>query len=63
MVRRIEGRTQDAHRLEEFGLRPGIAIEMFRPGKTCILRLAGTKVCVRANGSLKILVAPIDPAG
>lgn len=63
VVQRIEGRAADAHRLAEFGLRLGTTIEMFRPGKTCILRLGGSKVCVRANGSITIFVAPIDPPG
>jgi hypothetical protein len=44
--------------LEEFGLRAGIPIEMFRQGNPCILRLMGGKVCLRANRSLEILVAP-----
>jgi len=58
IVRQIHGRPEDVHRLEEFGLRDGVPIEMFRPGATCILRLRGGKVCLRPNGSLEILVAP-----
>jgi ferrous iron transport protein A len=59
VVRSIVGRAEDVHRLEEFGLCDGTAIEMFRRGNPCILRLAGGKVCLRAHRSLEILVAPI----
>jgi Fe2+ transport system protein FeoA len=58
IVRRIVGRAEDVHRLEEFGLRDGTPIEMFRQGNPCILRLMGGKVCLRPNGSLEIFVAP-----
>lgn len=57
IVRRIVGRTEDVHRLEEFGLRDGVPIEMFRQGNPCILRLMGGKVCLRANRSLEVFVA------
>lgn len=58
IVSRIVGRAEDVHRLEEFGLRDGIRVEMFRQGNPCILRLMGGKVCLRANRSLEIFVAP-----
>jgi Fe2+ transport system protein FeoA len=62
VVGRIVGRAEDVHRLEEFGLRRGTRVEVFRQGNPCILRLAGGKVCLRADRSLKILVAPCDAA-
>ncbi|MEN6493234.1 MAG: FeoA family protein [Thermoguttaceae bacterium] len=58
-VSRIIGRPDHVHRLEEFGLRGGTRIEMFRPGNPCIIRLAGNKVCLRADELLSVLVAPI----
>ncbi len=63
IVRQIHGRPEDVQRLEEFGLRSGVPVEMFRPGPTCILRLNGGKVCLRANDALEILVAPTAGAG
>lgn len=57
-VARIAGPPEDVHRLEEFGLRPGTKIEMFRPGSPCILRLAGSKVCLRLEENLQVFVAP-----
>lgn len=62
IVRQIQGRPEDVHRLEEFGLHDGVPVEMFRPGATCILRLRGGKVCLRPNDSLEILVAPTADA-
>ncbi len=58
MVRRISGHPDNVHRLEEFGLRGGIRIQMFRQGNPCIIRLAGNKVCCRTGDLLRILVEP-----
>jgi Fe2+ transport system protein FeoA len=58
-IHRLLGRPDDVHRLEEFGLRQGVRIEMFRPGNPCIIRLMGGKVCLRADDLLQILVEPI----
>jgi Fe2+ transport system protein FeoA len=44
-------------RVEEFGLRQGTEIQMFRPGNPCIIRLAGNKVCLRSDGMVRVLVA------
>ena len=55
-VGRILGRPDHVHRLEEFGLRRGIQIEMFRPGNPCILRLAGNKLAIRVDDLLNVLV-------
>jgi ferrous iron transport protein A len=58
-IRRIQGNPDHIHRLEEIGLRSGSRIEMFRPGNPCILRLAGNKICLRADDMLHVLVEPI----
>jgi len=57
-ISRIIGHPDHVHRLEEFGLRGGTKIQMFRPGNPCIIRLAGSKVCLRANDLLHVLVEP-----
>lgn len=54
----IVGPADHVHRLEEFGLRGGTTIEIFRPGNPCIIRLAGSKVCLRADDRLDVLVEP-----
>ncbi len=58
-VGRVLGERDYVHRLEEFGLRRGTTVEMFRPGNPCILRLAGNKVCLRTHRSLAVFVAPL----
>ncbi len=55
-VSRITGCCPDVHRLEEFGLRGGSRIRMFRTGNPCILRIGGGKVCLRSDPALRILV-------
>ena len=58
LVSRITGQPDHVHRLEEFGLRGGIRIQMFRPGNPCILRMAAGKVCFRTDELLHIFVVP-----
>ena len=61
-IHSIRGHAGHVHRLEEFGLRRGTQIEMFRPGNPCIIRMAGNKVCLRADAKLHVLVQPIADA-
>ena len=58
-ISRIQGRADHVHRLEEFGFRGGTCIEMFRPGNPCIIRMAGNKICFRADDGLSISVVPL----
>jgi Fe2+ transport system protein FeoA len=58
-ISRIQGQPDHVHRLEEFGLRGGACIEMFRPGNPCIIRMAGNKICFRADDGVRISVVPV----
>ncbi len=58
LVDQVLGRPEQIHRLEELGLRGGAAIEMVQPGSPCIIRLAGHKLCFRADELLSVLVRP-----
>jgi Fe2+ transport system protein FeoA len=58
-IGRVVGRPDHVHRLEEFGLRGGTQIQMFRPGNPCIIRLSGNKVCLRSDEFLNVLVKPL----
>jgi len=58
-VARITGRSDEVHRLQEFGFRDGTRLKMFRRGNPCIVRVAGGKVCLRADDRLRIMVEPI----
>ena len=62
-VSRISGEPAHVHRLREFGLLGGTRIEMFRRGNPCILRMAGNKVCFRADELLHVLVEPDGVTG
>jgi ferrous iron transport protein A len=55
-VGQVTGRPEQVHRLEELGLRGGAAIEMVQSGSPCIIRLAGHKLCFRADELLRVLV-------
>jgi Fe2+ transport system protein FeoA len=56
LVSRLAGQPDHVHRMEEFGLRGGTRIQMFRPGNPCILRIAGNKVCCRTDSLVCIFV-------
>ncbi|GAB6166562.1 hypothetical protein JCM19992_25620 [Thermostilla marina] len=55
-IAELIGGSDDVHRLEEFGLQPGVPVEMFRSGKPCIVRVRGQKLCLRPNRRLGVLV-------
>jgi ferrous iron transport protein A len=57
-VGQLIGETSDVHRLQELGLRGGADIEMVQSGSPCIVRLAGQKLCFRADDLLRIWVRP-----
>ncbi len=57
-IGQVTGRPEQIHRLEELGLRGGAAVEMVQPGSPCIIRLAGHKLCFRADELLRVLVRP-----
>jgi len=52
----VVGHADVVHRLEELGLRRGAEIEMVQPGSPCIIRLAGQKLCLRADQLFHVLV-------
>jgi Fe2+ transport system protein FeoA len=55
-VDQVTGPPDDVHRLEELGLRGGVAVEMIQNGSPCIIRLAGHKLCFRSDELLSVLV-------
>ena len=57
-ISRIVGHPDHVHRLHEFGLCDGVRIEMFRAGNPCIIRMAGNKICLRADELLDVFVVP-----
>lgn len=57
-VAAVLGVAEHVHRLRELGLSDGASIEMVQPGSPCIVRLAGHKLCFRADDLLSVLVKP-----
>jgi len=55
-IAQVLGRCDEVHRLEELGLRQGVAIEMVQAGNPCIIRVAGYKLCFRPNETMNVLV-------
>lgn len=62
LVKSVVGNTGLVCRLAELGLCSGAAVEMVRPGVTCILRVNGSKLCVRGDELLRVLVSPLPVA-
>jgi ferrous iron transport protein A len=58
----VLGAADAVHRLEELGLRQGAIVEMVQSGTPCIIRLAGNKLCFRAEELCSVLVAPVGAA-
>lgn len=59
-ISHVLGQADHVHRVEELGLCRGTRVEMFRPGNPCIIRMAGNKVCIRADDRLNVLVTLSD---
>ena len=60
----ITGLPEQVHRLEELGLRSGATVEMVQSGRSCIIRLAGHKLCLRgAARSVGLSVLADLPVG
>ena len=62
-IEELVGQDDDlVHRLQELGLRIGVAIEMIQPGSPCIVRVDQRKLCFRDADVFRILVRPGTPS-
>ncbi len=52
----VIGPLAHVRRLHELGLRVGAFIQMVRSGSPCILRVDGSTLCFRDDGSLRLVV-------
>ena len=58
-INRLDGSTDQVHRVQELGLRSGARVEMVQPGSPCIVRINETqKFCVRKSEAIGIFVLP-----
>jgi ferrous iron transport protein A len=59
VVQSVVGNAGLVRHLAEIGLHAGAMLEMVRTGSTCILQVDGTKLCVRGDELLQVLVTPL----
>ena len=52
----LVGRPEVVHRLEELGMREGVAVEMLQSGSPCIIKLDGAKLAIRDHEEFGVLV-------
>lgn len=57
-IHEIVGPIEHVRRLEELGLRSGSVLEMVRGGSTCIVRVGGSRLCLRHDEVVRVMVAP-----
>lgn len=55
-VELLLGQPDQIHRLEELGLRSGVELTMLQAGSPCIIRLAGHRLCFRADEVTTVMV-------
>lgn len=59
VVQSVVGNSELVRHLAEIGIRTGSTLEMVRTGSACILQLDGTKLCVRGDELLQVMVMPL----
>jgi ferrous iron transport protein A len=57
-VQQLIGPPESIHRFEELGLRAGARIEIVRAGSPCIIRVGDSRLCIREDAQVRVLVAP-----
>jgi len=60
-IAEVSGEVAWVNRLAEMGLREGCQLQVLQPGSTCLLNVAGCRLCVRSHESSQILVRVQEP--
>ena len=47
-------------RMAELGLRPGCRLQILSAGSPCLLLINGTRLCLRAEQAMQVLVQPVS---
>lgn len=63
LIRSLIGSEHDLSRWSSLGLRGGAQVKMLRAGKTCILELDESRICLRTATGTQILVEPSEECG
>ncbi len=58
IISSLSGSDVELARLSALGLRSGVEVEMIRHGRTFIVQLEQTRLCLRPNRHTKIFVCP-----
>lgn len=61
-VHSVLGRHEQVRRLEELGFRIGTDLELISHGSPCIVRLDGSRLCIRDGQLLQVMVSPRQSA-
>jgi ferrous iron transport protein A len=62
-VEHVEGEPAWVGRMAELGVRAGCRLRMLQAGSPCLLDLAGSRLCLRGESLMQILVRPLAVAG
>lgn len=58
-VEEVNGLPEWVGRLADLGIRQGSRVQVVQPGTTCLLNVAGCKLCLRGGECSQILVRPV----
>ncbi|MBL8795945.1 MAG: ferrous iron transport protein A [Planctomycetia bacterium] len=61
-VAEVHGEPAWIGRMAELGLRPGSRVQVLQPGSPCMLQVNGTRLCLRGEQAMQILVRPVPVA-
>lgn len=55
----LEGDADWVSRVSELGLRRGALVRMFQPGCPCLVQLGGSRLSLRLDDKVQVLVQPL----
>jgi ferrous iron transport protein A len=58
-VAEVQGETSWVSRMAELGVRAGSRLQMLQPGSPCLLEVGGSRLSLRADLAMQILVRPV----
>jgi len=58
-VEEVQGETNWVSRLAELGVRVGSRLQVLQPGSPCLLEVGGSRLSLRADLAMQILVRPV----
>ena len=60
-VAEVRGETSWVSRLAELGVRAGSRLQVLQPGSPCLLQVGGSRLSLRPESAMQILVRPVGP--